>query len=191
MEEKKKKKTIKKKTRAKNIPKKSVVRVSKKTKKVKKTRKATVIFKAQIQPTTEVQAAVPTVTPIPPSSTSTESSIATPAAVQGLSYNRTKLWTAVAVTMIVIVVAWMYALPHNISVPSENATQLSQAADTSIGQMVSDIQQSWNTLTRQARTLDEITKNSNTSAPIQTNASNMNSAIPTNEELDNLFSDIN
>lgn len=119
--------------------------------------------------------------------------------VTSLSNNRTKLWAAVAVTMVVIVMAWVYALPYTIAVPADNTVQLSQSSDNDINTLVSDLKNSWNTLTQQAVNLNETTnKNLPTGqagTAITPTLTNTNQAapknVPTNEELDQLFSDIN
>lgn len=117
-----------------------------------------------------------------------------PPVERGLSFNRTKLWAAVAITMTVIVMVWVYALPYNITVPGGDVSQLSQVGNNNISQMMSDIQHSWNNLTQQAVNLNATTSNTNTtmSVPSTTTTNQpVNRALPTNEELDDLFSDIN
>ncbi len=200
-----KKITVKRKTKTTKATKPKLKKASKKVGVKKSTVKAkrsrAQATKATVQPITTIPMiadAMPTIAPIqagvpldltmPPASLE---AIAPATFKQTNPANRVKLWAAVAVTMVMVVLAWVYALPYNITVPINENAQLSEVGNTNISEIVGDIRNSWNNFATQAQNFSEVSRDTTAVNVNQPTNVHTDTTAPTLEELDHLFTDIN
>jgi hypothetical protein len=92
---------------------------------------------------------------------------------------RLQMWLAISVTMFLIILLWSVALPYTLHQANTTASTTNSA---SLNEVMDSIKTNWDELKDSVDQLNPATNTTN-SVPI-TN-------IPTNEELDNLFSNIN
>ncbi|MFA5995626.1 MAG: hypothetical protein WC801_04245 [Patescibacteria group bacterium] len=192
------KRSIKKITTKKAVVTKSTAQRVKKSKKIFKKKKTTKTNK--IKPVKKIK-----VTSLPTTPTKTQPVIATPvmpkalpeavalprdqvvANQKKLSYNRTGLWLVVSAVMILIMVVWIYALPKTIFVATTNKGTATAATSQNISKLMTDFKQSWSNLTQQWGELNTNVPTANLMANTNTNQA----AVPSPEELEQLFADLN
>jgi len=99
--------------------------------------------------------------------------------------NKMKLWFAVGIVSVLIMIGWLYSLQYTIFQTDDSV--VADLADANFDRMVQSVQADWQKLQEQAASFSTTI---NQTATTDTTTSAPPTTIPSTEELNNLFSDI-